>query len=99
MSKTSRNGKRRYAVFDTIELLEKAHIPFNIKRSRSDALTIVAAIVGERIEIDVFEDDHVEITRFRSDESIEGGRELLVEIVTAELRENFPEELSDIAVK
>jgi len=94
-----RLGKVSSAVFDTIRLLEKAHIAFDIKRTRPDALTVIATIVGERIEIDVFEDNHIEISRFRGDESIEGGRELLIQIVTAELKENYPEELSDIAAK
>jgi hypothetical protein len=97
MSKANR--KRCSAIFDTVHLLEKARICFDIVRVRPDALTIRAAIVGERIEIDVFEDDHLEISRFRGDESIEGGSELLMEIVTAELRENYPEKLSDIAAK
>ncbi|HTQ32811.1 MAG TPA: hypothetical protein VMI30_01470 [Stellaceae bacterium] len=99
MRKTKRNSKKCNAVFDTIRLLEKAHICFSIVRLRSDALTIRASIVGERIEIDVFEDDHIEISRFQGNESIEGGSELLVEIVTAELRENYPEQLTDIAAK
>jgi hypothetical protein len=99
MSKANRNRKKRNAVFDTIHLLEKAHIWFDVIRTRPDALTIKATIVGQRIEIDVFEDDHIEISRFRGDESVEGGTELLVEIVMAELRENYPEQLSDIAAK
>jgi hypothetical protein len=68
-------------------------------RDRPDTLTFVATIVGERIDIDVFEDDHIEISRFRGDESIEGGKELLLQLVTAELRENYPEELSEMAAK
>jgi len=87
------------AVFETIRLLEKARIPFYIKRTRPDALTFTATIVGERLEIDIFEDDHIEISRFRGDESVEGGRELLQEIVKAELSENFPEKLADLAAK
>jgi hypothetical protein len=59
----------------------------------------MAALVGERIEIDIFEDDHIEISRFRGDESVEGGLKLLLEIVKADLVENYPEELSDIAAK
>ena|SRR5437764_14539277 len=99
MSKAKKAAKVSNAVFDTIRLLERAHIAFDIKRTRPDALTVVAAIVGARIEIDIFEDDHIEISRFRGDEAIEGGRELLLEIVAAELRENYPEERSDIAAK
>ena len=99
MTKSNRNKNKKNAVFDTIRALEKANIWFDIIRTRSDCLTITATIVGERIEIDVFEDDHIEISRFRGDESVEGGRELLIEIVTAELRENYPERLADIAAK
>jgi len=97
MKNQNRNRKTHCVVFDTIRLLEKAHIAFDIKRTRSDALTVIAAVVGERIEIDVFEDDHIEISRFRGDESIEGGMELLVEIAKAELGENYPQEISDTA--
>jgi len=60
---------------------------------------MTATIVGERIEIDVFEDDHIEISRFRGDESVEGGMELLVQIVKAEIKENYPEEFSEVAAK
>ena len=95
MKSVGKSRKTCSAVFETIRLLEKAHIHFYIIRCRPDTLTFVATIVGERLEIDVFEDDHVEISRFRGDESIEGGRELLVQIVTAEITENYPEELSD----
>jgi len=87
------------AVFDTIRLLEKAHIAFDIKRTRPEAITICATVVGERIEIDIFEDNHIEISRFRGDESVEGGMELLVQIAKAEIKENYPEELSETAAK
>ena len=99
MSNARKSRKTSNAVFDTIRLLEKAHLHFYVMRSRPDSLTFVAAIVGERIEIDVFEDDHIEISRFRGDESIEGGRKLLLQIVTEELKENYPEELSGLAAK
>ena len=99
MKKIQRNRKTTCAVFDTIRLLEKARIAFDIKRTRSDAVTMTATIVGERIEIDVFEDDHIEISRFRGDESVEGGMELLLQIVKAEIKENYPEEFSEVAAK
>jgi hypothetical protein len=97
MSKGNRPKSKTNAVFDTIRLLEKAHIWFDIKRTRPDALTITATVVGERVEIDIFEDDHIEISRFRGDESVEGGMELLIEIAMAELRENYSGQRSDAA--
>ena len=69
------------AVFETIKALEDARLHFFIMRTRPDALTLSVTIVGERIEIDIFEDDHIEISRFRGDESIEGGEELLAAIL------------------
>ena len=97
--KRANTKKTPSAVFETMRLLEKAHIHFYIMRDRPDTLTFVATIVGERIEIDIFEDDHIEISRFRGDESIEGGMDLLVAIVDAERRENYPEQLSETAAR
>jgi len=34
-------------------------------------------MVGERMEIEIFEDDHLEFSRFHGDEAVEGGKELL----------------------
>jgi hypothetical protein len=42
------------------------------------------SLVGERVEIDIIDDDHLEISRFRGDESIEGGMELLRELIRRE---------------
>ena len=93
--KTAKLKKTPSAVFQTMRLLEEARIHFYIVRERSDSLTLVATIVGERIEIDIFEDDHLEISRFRGDESVEGGMQLLVDIVNAEHRdeERFEKQL------
>ena len=53
MNKVKRSRKTSCAVFATIRLLEKAHIAFDIKRTRPDSLTVIATVVGERIEIDI----------------------------------------------
>jgi hypothetical protein len=69
------------AFFDTIKTLENARLHFFIERHRPDSVLITVTLVGERMEIDVFEDDHIEIARFRGDESIEGGWELLTRVL------------------
>jgi hypothetical protein len=38
-------------------------------------------LVGERVEIDVFEDGHIEISRFRGSEDIVGGAELVERLI------------------
>jgi hypothetical protein len=69
------------AVFKTIRMLEEARLHFFIERTRPDAIRLSVTMVGERVEIDVFEDDHLEISRFLGDEKVEGGMELLVKML------------------
>ena len=45
------------ALFDTIRLLERARLHFFIERTRPDLIRLNVTMVGERLEIDVFEDD------------------------------------------
>jgi hypothetical protein len=69
------------ALFDTLKLLEKDHWHFVLWRNRPDAITIFVTFPEERVEIDVFEDGHLELSRFRGDESIEGGKDLFLKIL------------------
>jgi hypothetical protein len=69
------------AVFDTIRLLENAGLHFFIERTRPDSIRLSVTTVGERVEIDIFEDNHLEISRFRGDESVVGGKDLLLDIL------------------
>ena len=69
------------AVFKTIRMLEEARLHFFIERTRPDAIRLSVTMVGERVEIDVFEDDHLEISRFLGDERVEGGMELFVKML------------------
>jgi hypothetical protein len=38
-------------------------------------------LVGERIEVDVFDDGHMELSRFPSSEDIVGGEKLLTDLI------------------
>jgi hypothetical protein len=69
------------ALFDTIKALEKAHLHFFIERTGPDSVMLSVTMVGMRMEIDIFEDDHIEISRFHGDETVEGGKELLADIL------------------
>ncbi|MGH6834944.1 MAG: hypothetical protein ACREC9_05175 [Methylocella sp.] len=68
-------------LFDTIKALENAHLHFFIERTGPDSVMLSVTMVGVRMEIDIFEDDHMEISRFYGDESVEGGKELLADIL------------------
>lgn len=72
-------------LFAICRMLEAAGLHFFIERERgSDSILLTATFVGERVEIDVFEDGRIEISRFRGDESVEGGMELLRALIARE---------------
>jgi hypothetical protein len=84
-----REGSMPSVVFEVCRMLEAANVHFFIEReSGTDAIRLTATFVGERVEIEIFEDDHVEISRFRGDEGIEGGMELLNELIKRETEGN-----------
>jgi hypothetical protein len=37
--------------------------------------------VGERVEVDVFDDGHMEVSRFKGNEDVVGGTELAKQII------------------
>ena len=65
------NGKMSHELYRLIRLLERERVHFRLDRHRDDTIMITATLVGERIEIDVFEDGSVNYSRFRGDESAE----------------------------
>ncbi|MBV8664306.1 MAG: hypothetical protein JO107_14535 [Hyphomicrobiales bacterium] len=60
-----------HEIYRVIRLLEAAKVHYRLDRHRDDSITITATVVGERIEIDVFEDRHIEYSRFRGNEDVE----------------------------
>ncbi|MGY5811984.1 hypothetical protein ACXHXG_30330 [Rhizobium sp. LEGMi198b] len=57
-------------VFEVLRRLDDAKIHYFIGRYRPDTIDITATLVGERIEISVFDDDHIEISRFVGNEDV-----------------------------
>lgn len=57
-------------VFEILNRLDEAKVHYFIGRYRSDTIDITATVVGERVEITVFENDHVEVSRFVGNEDV-----------------------------
>ena len=70
-----------HPLYDLLMRLEDAKIAFTISRNRSDSLLVTLMLVGERIEIDVFEDGHMEVCSFTGSEGIVGGAEVLEKLI------------------
>lgn len=66
-----------HELYRVIGLLEQEGVHFRLDRHRDDSIMITVTLVGERIEIDVFEDGHIEYSRFRGNEDLEDDIALL----------------------
>ncbi|HUC70986.1 MAG TPA: hypothetical protein VMS01_07340 [Stellaceae bacterium] len=64
-------------------MLEDARLHYSIERTRSDSIRLSVTMVGQRVEIEIFEDDHIEISRFLGDETVEGGSEVLEKLLNS----------------
>jgi len=73
------------SVFRILRRLDEAKIHYFLERHRSDTIDITATVVGRRIEITVFEDDHVEVSQFVGREEVL-DENILDDIIAEELR-------------
>lgn len=70
-----------HPLYSLLRSLEDAHIHFTLARNREDTVLVTIALVGERVEVDVFDDGHMEVSRFPGSENIVGGEELIHDII------------------
>jgi hypothetical protein len=73
-----------HPLFELLCALEHRRIHFTLQRHRPDTILITITLVGERVEVDVFEDGHMKVSRFKGDESIAGGDDLVYKLIRAE---------------
>lgn len=62
--------------FDFISRLDEVKIRHTLHRDRDDLMTVVAAVPGQRWQIDFFLDGRVQVEIFTSDGQIRGESEL-----------------------
>ena len=70
-----------HPLFDLLRRLEAAKIHFTLGRHREDTILVSMTLVGERVEVDVFEDGQMEVSRFLGKEDVVGGEELVNELI------------------
>ena len=73
-----------HPLYELLSRLEAARIHFTLARYRPDTVLVTLTLVGERVEVDVFDDGHMEVSRFKGNEDVVGGSE----VVDALLRGN-----------
>ena len=70
-----------HPLYNLLKRLEDAHIHFTLARHRDDTVLVTITIVGERVEVDVFDDGHMEVSRFPGSEDIVGEQGLVDELI------------------
>jgi len=70
-----------HPLYQLLRSLEGANIHYTLARYREETVLVTLTLVGERIEVDVFEDGHMEVSRFPGSENIVGGVELVERLV------------------
>lgn len=72
---------KKHAIFDVLRVLEEAKISFRLARDRPDTIRVDATLYGLRLEIECFDDNHVEVSTFRGTEDIDGEFDYLLKIL------------------
>ncbi|HXT40250.1 MAG TPA: hypothetical protein VN887_09520 [Candidatus Angelobacter sp.] len=70
-----------HPLFQLLQRLEDVKIHFTLSRNREDTVLVTLTLVGERVEVDVFEDGHMEVSRFPGSEDSVGGAELVERLI------------------
>jgi hypothetical protein len=67
---------RMHPLFDLLRRLDAGRWHYTMSRHRPDSILVSITFVGERAEIDVFEDGHMEVSQFLGHEDVLGGADL-----------------------
>jgi hypothetical protein len=67
-------------IFELLRELDANHLHFELSRYRPDCILVTVTIVGLRIEVSVFEDDHIEYSLFEGNEDVLGDVTKLYEL-------------------
>ena len=77
-----------HPLYELLEKLDNAKFYYTLSRNRHDAVLVSIVLVGERIEVDVFDYGHMEVSRYLGTEDVLGGTELIYDIINKRIFEN-----------
>ena len=70
-----------HPLFALLADLDAASIHYTLARTRVDTVRVNVTLVGERVEVDVFEDGHMEASRFLGSEGVAGDATLIEALI------------------
>jgi hypothetical protein len=71
-----------HPLYGLLKPLDETKYHYTLNRNRDEAVTVIISFAGERVEVDVFEDGHMEVSRFLGTEDVLGGQELIYDIIS-----------------
>jgi hypothetical protein len=78
----------KHALFQLLSRLDETKYAYTLSHHRADAIMVTISFIGERVEIEVFDDGHMEVSRFLGTEDILGGRELIFDMIEKKILED-----------
>ena len=70
-----------HPLFDLLSLLDHARLHYRLDRYRPDTVIVVVTAVAHRLEVNVFEDGHMEYSRFSGNEAVEEDSDQIMTIL------------------
>lgn len=71
----------KHVLFDILNELDAAGVHFALSRDQQVSVMVTVTLVGERVEVVVFGDGQVYVSRFKGTEAVEGGADLLRQLI------------------
>ena len=68
-------------LFRLLQKLDEGKWHYTLTRHRLDSILVSVTFVGERVEIDVFEDGSMEVSRFKGAEDVVGNDEYIMNLL------------------
>ena len=70
-----------HPLYQLLSKLDEGKWHYTLSRHRPDTILVSVAFVGERVEIDVFEDGSMEVSRFTGNEEIVGDEKFFLRLL------------------
>jgi hypothetical protein len=72
---------KAHPLFELLARLDAGHYHYTLSRQSADSVQVTVNFVGERTEVNVFDDGHMEVSRFLGTEDVLGGGEYVWQII------------------
>ena len=70
-----------HPLFGLLLALDAVPVHYTLARDRPDTIRVNITLAGERVEVDVFDDGHMEVSRFVGSEDVVGDAALVEKII------------------